>query len=167
MIHRSKSKRFMYLHLIDNALFCSDRDLFVLRYFYVLRSEELPYHTKASQDAAGGLERFLRNCPHATHRRCQLIYLDRSPSCLLPLADLNSVSPTGLATWHLYLPPSLCSPLRSNPTDPFAKTVPDHVDSELSYGVEDATVCCFDKRGTYLAVGYATGIVVIWDFVTR
>eukprot|EP00752_Nemacystus_decipiens_P018367 g16476.t2 len=37
----------------------------------------------------------------------------------------------------------------------------------LSYGVEDATVCCFDKRGTYLAVGYATGIVVIWDFVTR
>lgn len=52
-------------------------------------------------------------------------------------------------------------------TDPFAKTVPDHVDSVLSYGVEDATVCCFDKRGAYLAVGYATGIVVIWDFVTR
>lgn len=51
--------------------------------------------------------------------------------------------------------------------DPFAKTVPDHVDSVLSYGVEDATVCCFDKRGTYLAVGYATGVVVIWDFVTR
>ncbi|CAM9549987.1 unnamed protein product, partial [Hapterophycus canaliculatus] len=51
--------------------------------------------------------------------------------------------------------------------DPFAKTVPDHVDSVLSYGVEDATVCCFDKRGAYLAVGYATGIVVIWDFVTR
>ncbi|CAN0504974.1 unnamed protein product, partial [Ectocarpus sp. 12 AP-2014] len=52
-------------------------------------------------------------------------------------------------------------------TDPFAKTVPDHVDSVLSYGVEDATVCCFGKRGAYLAVGYATGIVVIWDFVTR
>lgn len=51
--------------------------------------------------------------------------------------------------------------------DPFAKTVPDHVDSVLSYGVEDATVCCFDKRGAYLAVGYATGVVVIWDFVTR
>lgn len=51
--------------------------------------------------------------------------------------------------------------------DPFAKTVPDHVDSVLSYGVEDATVCSFDKRGTYLAVGYATGVVVIWDFVTR
>lgn len=41
------------------------------------------------------------------------------------------------------------------------------MDSVLSYGVEDATVCCFDKRGTYLAVGYATGVVVIWDFVTR
>lgn len=51
--------------------------------------------------------------------------------------------------------------------DPFAKTVPDHVDSVLAYGVEDATVCCFDRRGTYLAVGYTTGVVVIWDFITR
>lgn len=55
----------------------------------------------------------------------------------------------------------------SSSIDPFAKTVPDHVDSVLTFGVEDATVCNFDKRGTYLAAGYATGAVVIWDFITR
>lgn len=68
--------------------------------------------------------------------------------------------PKALSTFTRLLLLSIC-------VDPFAKTVPDHVDSVLSYGVEDATVCCFDKRGTYLAVGYATGVVVIWDFVTR
>lgn len=51
--------------------------------------------------------------------------------------------------------------------DPFAKTVPDSADATLSFGEEDATVCCFDKRGIYLAVGYASGVIVIWDFVTR
>lgn len=89
------------------------------------------------------------------------------------LSTLVSTSPTTVSICSLTPPCPLCpaphprAPPQKTLADPFAKTVPDHVDSLLSYGVEDATVCCFDKRGAYLAVGYATGIVVIWDFVTR
>ena len=99
-----------------------------------------------------------------SHRPVIQPYVNRSLSHLS--ARIPSPYPS-LSLWLCGCGPSALLPLCPRIVDPFAKTVPDHVDSVLSYGVEDATVCCFDKRGTYLAVGYATGILVIWDFVTR
>lgn len=100
-------------------------------------------------------------------------YVIEIPSMFLNILPFMSMQP-----FHLMLRPGTwCLTSKDAPhfsflvgyplADPFAKTVPDNVDSLLSYGVEDATICTFDKRGTYLAVGYATGIVVIWDFITR
>ena len=63
--------------------------------------------------------------------------------------------------------------------DPFRKSSPDRVECTLSYPtltdpalVErdetiDATAMSFNRRGTYLGVGYGTGSVIIWDFLSR
>mmetsp|Transcript_10469 Transcript_10469/g.13573 ORF Transcript_10469/g.13573 Transcript_10469/m.13573 type:complete len:512 (+) Transcript_10469:86-1621(+) len=66
--------------------------------------------------------------------------------------------------------------------DPFQKPVPDRIECTLSYfGNEEngdsddeedcddeiATCCAFNRHGSYLLVGYATGDIVIWDFYTR
>jgi COMPASS component SWD1 len=49
--------------------------------------------------------------------------------------------------------------------DPFGNDFPEAIEECIEDGC--ATTCCFNRRGTLLAVGCHDGRVVIWDFDTR
>lgn len=55
--------------------------------------------------------------------------------------------------------------------DPFGRQVPDRIDATLVLPSQThsgaATACAFNRRGTYLAVGYADGSVAIYSTLTR